>query len=120
MILKKIPKKKLLKIGVKRGDDDFLLQSTLRQNIGSLEKKFSDFPKYPEPARTALIDIEYNLGRSGFSEKRWPNLYKAVRERDCATAAKESERDIGENDERNERTKEKFFIAQQLAKRNQR
>lgn len=113
-------KEKFLKIGIKSDDDDFILQSTLRRNIGSLENKFADFPNYSTPARTALIDMEYNLGRSGFGERKWPSLYKAVREKDWRTAAKESERNIGENDTRNSETYRLFMDADILEKRKKR
>ncbi len=80
---------------------DKKLHEKLEQSVLELQKKFPDFDSYPESAKIALMDMEYNMG-SKFQEHRidaqtgkdkgWPDFWKAVKEQDWDTAAEQSHR----------------------------
>ncbi|MCP4354688.1 MAG: hypothetical protein GY793_03445, partial [Proteobacteria bacterium] len=85
----------------------------LMDDVKNLRKKFPDFDCFPEPAKEALLDMEYNM-RNKFAKKDvpkpWPELFKAVRNQDWKKVAAESKRgDVG--DDRNNWTKQKFLHA---------
>ena len=75
----------------------------------TLRKMYNDFNSFPQPAKTALHDMLYNLGegklRSGF-----PNFNAAVNRKDWAVAATESHR-TGIGDSRNNDTHAQFIAA---------
>jgi hypothetical protein len=48
-------------------------------NLVHLRKEFTDFDNFPLPLKEVLLDIQYNV-KGGISEKKWPKLYKAIRE----------------------------------------
>ena len=58
-----------------------------------LRKKIKDFDDFPEPLQDILLDIQYNVG--SLSEEKWPNLYKAIRNKDVdGIAANVNRQDI--------------------------
>lgn len=81
-------------------------------------KKFSDFDCFPPPAKIALIDMIFNMGETVFSRGGWPNLFKAVNQRDWRTAAEEcSRKDVPE--ERNTKTRNFFIKAAEMEEQSQ-
>jgi GH24 family phage-related lysozyme (muramidase) len=56
-----------------------------------LHAAYPDFEGYPGAAQLAMLDMAFNLGTQGL-KKVWPNLNKAIGNRDWATAAIESYR----------------------------
>jgi len=56
-----------------------------------LKRIFPDFTSYPSEVRLALFDLIFNVGMTDLNT-RWPSLKKAVKEKDWAAAANESNR----------------------------
>jgi len=82
-------------------------------------KRFSDFDCFPPPAKISLIDMLFNMGETVFSRGGWPNLFKAVNQRDWRTAAEESHRkDVPED--RNRQTYDYFIKAAEMEEQSQR
>lgn len=80
-------------------------------------KKFADFECFPPMAKVALMDMIYNLGETKFSRNNWPNLFKAVNQRDWKEAAKQSNRKIpNDSTGRNRDTFEQFIAAAEMEK----
>ena len=73
--------------------------------VDELRRAFPAFDSFPESAQLALLDMIYSLGNTGFSE--YVNLIAAVKFRNWALAAAESERNEG--DEQYESRNEKVF-----------
>jgi GH24 family phage-related lysozyme (muramidase) len=68
-------------------------------------------------AKVALMDMIYNLGETKFSRSKWPNLFKAVNQRDWKEAAKQSNRKIpNDTTNRNQKTFDQFIAAAEMEK----
>ena len=52
-----------------------LAQSHMNNDLAHLRREFSDFDNFPLPLKEVLLDIQYN-------RHNWPNLYRAIRNRD--------------------------------------
>lgn len=91
-------------------DIAILFQDKIDLFTRDLIRKFPNFLDYPDSAKTALMDVIYNLGNSRFREKKWPGFFDAVKNRDWERAAKESHRNIPHQD-RNIWTSEQFLNA---------
>ena len=57
-----------------------MAQNHMTQDLNHVRKEFSDFDNLPLPLKEVLLDIQYNV-KGGLNEAKWPNLYKAIRER---------------------------------------
>ena len=57
-----------------------LAQNHMNNDLTHLRGEFSDFDSFPLPLKEVLLDIQYNV-KGGISEKKWPKLYKAIREK---------------------------------------
>ena len=62
----------------------------LEKSYKELEQKIERFNDFPISVRQALVDMQFNMGNKKFSDDNWPNLYKAIGDRDWQTAAKEA------------------------------
>ncbi len=93
-----------------RGDALKIVRQKIERFHHDLRQKFADFDCLPTPAKSALMDLIYNIGATKFSALEWPNLFQAVRDRDWERAAAESNR-FEVQPERNERTKTEFLKA---------
>ena len=49
-------------------------------DLAHLREEFSDFDNFPLPLKEVLLDIQYNTGN--LNQQNWPNLYRAIRNRD--------------------------------------
>ena len=58
-----------------------LAQNHMNNDLAHLRKEFSDFDNFPLPLKEVLLDIQYNV-RGGVNPNDWPNLYRAIRNRD--------------------------------------
>jgi len=83
--------------------------------INTLEHAWPAWPRFPEPARLALVDMGYNMGASELlSPRDWPSLGVAVRAQNWpACAAQCHRRDI--QNARNSATAARFLEAHTLA-----
>ena len=52
----------------------------MTNDLAHIRREFSDFDTFPQPLKEVLLDIQYNV-KGGLNEAKWPNLYKAIRER---------------------------------------
>jgi GH24 family phage-related lysozyme (muramidase) len=84
-----------------------LLSGRVTEFKAKLVAAFPDFDSYPGEACAALFDMGFNLGVAGLTSK-FPTLCKAVKDKDWATAAKESHRAPPIDDDRNDWTKAQF------------
>lgn len=57
-----------------------LSQNHMTNDLAHLRREFADFDTFPQPLKEVLLDIQYNV-KDGLIERKWPNLYKAIRER---------------------------------------
>ncbi len=92
-----------------------LFQEIFNVFQSALPNKFSDFDCFPPPAKIALMDMIFNLGETKFSRGSWPNLFKAVNQRDWRTAANQSHRKIpNDKSNRNQDTYNQFIEAAEM------
>ena len=66
-----------------RISDDYarnLAQNHMTNDLAHVRNEFADFDNFPQPLKEVLLDIQYNV-KGGLSAQKWPNLYKAIRER---------------------------------------
>lgn len=57
-----------------------LAQNHMTNDLAHIRHEFADFDTFPQPLKEVLLDIQYNV-KGGLNEAKWPNLYKAIRER---------------------------------------
>lgn len=70
-----------------------------------LKRIFPDFSTYPSEVKLALFDIIFNVGMTDLNNK-WPNFKKAVKSKNWAVAAIESNRKPPISEERNKYVKD--------------
>ncbi len=58
-----------------------LAQNHMNNDLAHLRGEFSDFDNFPLPLKEILLDIQYNV-KGGVNRHNWPNLYRAIRNRD--------------------------------------
>lgn len=78
--------------------------------IEPLKKKVDNFDNIPDPAKKALIDMQYSMGDAAFSRKKWKNFYRAVDNGRWDWIANHCTR-RGVHSDRNEWTKQQFLSA---------
>ena len=59
-----------------------LAQNHMRNDLAHVRSQFSNFDTFPNPLKEVLLDIQYNTG--GLNKQNWPNLYKAINNRDVS------------------------------------
>jgi len=59
-----------------------LAQNHMNNDLAHLREEFSDFDNFPLPLKEVLLDIQYNTGN--LNQQNWPNLYRAIRNRDVS------------------------------------
>lgn len=57
-----------------------LAQNHMNKDLAHLREEFTSFDYFPLPLKEILMDIQYNV-KGGISEKKWPKLYRAIREK---------------------------------------
>ena len=57
-----------------------LAQKHMTNDLVHLRGEFTNFDDFPLPLKEVLLDIQYNVV-GGISEKKWPKLYRAIREK---------------------------------------
>ena len=72
---------------------------------GELKRIFSDFSTYPTEVKFALFDIIFNVGMTDLNNK-WPSFKTAIKAKNWAAAAKESNRKSPISAERNKYVKD--------------
>ena len=58
-----------------------LAQSHMNNDLAHVRGEFSDFDNFPLPLKEILLDIQYNV-KGRVNRHNWPNLYRAIRNRD--------------------------------------
>src|SRR5690554_756109 len=86
--------KKHTSLQISAFDIDLLTDNHIDSFEIELKRLFSDFSEYPSEVRLALFDIIFNVGMTDL-RNNWPKFTKAVKAKDWAVAAKESNRKIG-------------------------
>lgn len=102
----------LTSLTLEKPEIDRLLSDKLATFETEVAGIFADWATYPEPAREALIDMIYNLGRPGLM--KYGRLIAAVRAREFGLAAGESHRD-GISEDRNIEIRNLLLRAEQLS-----
>lgn len=91
--------------------------SNVNQKMKRLRSLFPDFDSYPMPAMLAILDMAFNLGTKGFSEK-FPSCISLIRKQEWDGIAHTKEachrKAVGAN--RNDYVKEKFNEAARIQK----
>ena len=72
--------KKYTNIRISDDEARSLAQNHMTNDLAHIRHEFSDFDTFPQPLKEVLLDIQYNV-KGGLNEAKWPNLYKAIRER---------------------------------------
>lgn len=72
--------KKYTNIRISDDEARSLAQNHMTNDLAHIRREFSDFDTFPQPLKEVLLDIQYNV-KGGLNEAKWPNLYKAIRER---------------------------------------
>ena len=57
-----------------------MAQNHMKNDLAHVRSEFTDFDYFPNPLKEVLLDIQYNTG--GLNKQNWPNLYKAINNRD--------------------------------------
>lgn len=57
-----------------------MAQNHMRNDLAHVRSQFTDFDSFPNSLKEVLLDIQYNV-IGGLSKKNWPNLYKAIENR---------------------------------------
>jgi len=83
-----------------------LLDDRIEEFESGLIEDFPGYESFPEEAQIGLLDMVFNLGRSGLNRK-FPTFCRAAREQDWMTCAEECQR-RGISDARNQETQELF------------
>lgn len=89
---------------------DQLLKTVVEGFESDLKANFAGYDNYPAPAKRALLDMIYNLGKGGLLE--YKKLKKAVEGGRWKDAAKQCHRH-GPSQERNDWTRDRFLEAGQ-------
>jgi len=76
-----------------------------------LNKKIMNFIDMPISVQQALLDMQFNMGNNRFSERYWPKLFAAIKNKDWKTAAKEASERKDVQKARREWTKRMFLNA---------
>jgi len=90
---------------------DAMLRKLIDKFEEQLKNILSEFECFPLPAKLALMDMIFNLGKGKFLQ--FQRLIDAARKRDWATAGEESRR-RGVSDDRNRETKSLFDEAAEI------
>ncbi|MBU2875379.1 glycoside hydrolase family protein [Marinobacter salexigens] len=107
--------KKYTSLQISSFDIDLLTNNHIDSFEIELKRLFSDFSKYPSEVRLALFDIIFNVGMTDL-RSNWPKFTKAVKAKDWAVAAKESNRKYPISAERNKYVRGLFESAAKNAK----
>jgi len=117
----KQPKKKLApyykrftKLHMEQGDIDNLTYAHINDFYKELKQIYVDFDSYPAPARYALFDMIFNLGKSKL-QNGFPTMNRAVLAHAWPIAAKESHRAPPVQKSRNDFVKDMFNKAAEVA-----
>ena len=114
------------KIYLDEDEKDRLFQSDMKSSVSELyRRKDMKFDSYPNSAKKALFDMQFNMGSLNFSRVKpdgsggfkpaWPKMFDAMEKRDWKAVSKESHRvDVSEG--RNQRTRELFMSADEEEK----
>ncbi|MFQ6703905.1 MAG: hypothetical protein ACLRFP_02370 [Alphaproteobacteria bacterium] len=67
-----------------------LFNQQLEIAYNELSKKIMNFIDMPISVQQALLDMQFNMGNNRFSERYWPKLFEAIKNKDWKTATKEA------------------------------
>jgi len=87
----------------------WMLRTIVSSNDASLQEAFAGWRTFPDSAKVALLDMEYNIGE-GELLRGYPKMDAAIKAQDWRTAAAQCKR-IGISAARNNWTKQMFLAA---------
>lgn len=88
-----------------------LFNQQLEIAYNELSKKIMNFIDMPISVQQALLDMQFNMGNNRFSERYWPKLFEAIKNKDWKTATKEASERKDVQKARREWTKLMFLNA---------
>ena len=66
----------------------------MTNDLAHVRNQFTEFDYFPNQLKEVLLDIQYNTG--GLNKQNWPNLFKAINNRDVNGIANNVHRkDVG-------------------------
>ena len=102
--------KRFTVLTMKRADADHLTDKHIDSFYKELKLIYTDFDKFPSEAKLALIDIIFNVGMTNLKNK-WPTMNAAIKAKDWAKAAANSNRKAPISGARNKYVKDLFIKA---------
>ena len=71
-----------------------MAQNHMKNDLAHVRNQFTEFDYFPNQLKEVLLDIQYNTG--GLNKQNWPNLFKAINNRDVNGIANNVHRkDVG-------------------------
>lgn len=104
--------KRFTTLKMNQTDADLLTNKHIDAFYKELKLIYPDFDKFPSEAKLALIDIIFNVGMTNL-KNRWPTMNAAIKVKDWATAAANSNRKAPISSARNKYVKDLFIKASQ-------
>ncbi len=102
--------KRFTTLKMKRADADQLTNKHIDSFYKELKIIYPDFDTFPSEAKLALIDIIFNVGMTNLKNK-WPTMNAAIKAKDWAKAAANSNRKAPISAARNKYVKDLFIKA---------
>lgn len=102
--------KRFTTLKMKRADADQLTNKHIDSFYKELKIIYPDFDTFPSEAKLALIDIIFNVGMTNL-KNRWPTMNAAIKAKDWAKAAANSNRKAPISAARNKYVKDLFIKA---------
>lgn len=99
--------KRFTKLTLKKTDIDALTNKHIDSFYKELKRIYVDFDTFPSEVKLALFDLIFNLGMTELNNN-WPSLNKAIKAKDWAKAATESNRKPPVSAARNKYVKDLF------------
>jgi len=105
--------KRFTVLKIKRTDADTLTNKHIDSFHKELKRIYLDFDKFPSDAKLALMDLIFNVGMTNLKNK-WPTMNAAIKAKDWAKAAANSNRKAPISAARNKYVKDLFIKASQV------
>lgn len=102
--------KRFTSLKMKKADIDKLTDKHIDSFYKELKQIYTDFDKFPASAKYALFDIIFNVGMTDL-KNNWPNMNAAIKAKDWAKAAANSNRKPPVSAARNTYVKDLFIKA---------
>jgi len=104
--------KRFTVLKMKSSDADLLTNKHIESFYKELKKIYADYDKFPSDAKLALMDLIFNVGMPNLKNS-WPTMNAAIKAKDWAKAAANSNRKAPISATRNKYVKDLFIKASQ-------